>query len=69
MSHKFQVLEICTSRYVAQRQIIETYQYHSASFISFDKIIFAIKSGVIFQLSLAIPRNVVCLTACSSLFN
>jgi len=48
MSHKFQVLEICTSRYVAHRQISEARQYHSVSFISLNKIIFAIKSGVIF---------------------
>jgi len=68
-SHKFQALEIYTSRYIAHRQISETYRYHSASCISLDEIIFAIKSGVIFQLSSVIPRNVVSLTAWSCLFN
>ena len=41
------ILESCTSRYVAHRQIGETRQYHSVRFISLNKIIFAIKSGVI----------------------
>jgi len=48
MSHKFKVLEIRTSRYVAHRQISETHQYHSVRFISLNKTIFATKSGVIF---------------------